>query len=92
MSQLARIKKNRKEIAEIDAELLRRANRLGGGYHPVTPGGEEEETEEMREEGEVETVETADDSVNMRGDNLPTVDLKYNILANTIRIYGWKKS
>ena len=33
----------------------------------------------MREEGEVETAETEEDSVIMRGDNLPIVDLsKYN--------------
>ena len=39
-------KRSREEIAEIDAELLRRANRLGGGYHLEIPR-EEEETEEM---------------------------------------------
>ena len=71
-------KRSREEIAEIDAELLRRANRLKGGYHLVIPG-EEEETEEKREEGEVETAETKEDSVIMRVDNLPIVDLsKYN--------------
>ena len=33
----------------------------------------------MREEGDVETAETEDDNVIMRGDNLPIVDLsKYN--------------
>ena len=70
-------KRSGEEIAEIDAELLRRANRLGGGYHLEIPG--EEETEEMPEEGEVETAETEEDSVIMRGDNLPIVDLsKYN--------------
>ena len=69
-------KRSREEITEIDAELLRRANRLGGGYHPINL---EEETEEIREEGEVETAETEEDSVIMRGDNLPIVDLsKYN--------------
>ena len=56
-------KRSREEIAGIDAELLRRANRLGGGYHPINL--EEEETEEMREEREVETAETEDDSVIM---------------------------
>ena len=72
-------KRSRGEIAEIDAELLRRANRLGGGYHPINLEQEEEETEKMREEGEVETAETEEDSVIMRGDNLPIVDLsKYN--------------
>ena len=71
-------KRSRGEIAEIDAELLRRANRLGGGYHPINLE-EEEETEKMREEGELETAETEEDSVIMRGDNLPIVDLsKYN--------------
>ena len=70
-------KRSREEIAEIDAELLWRANRLGGEYHPINL--EEEETKEMREEGEVETAETKEDSVIMRGDNLPIVDLsKYN--------------
>ena len=57
-------KRSREEITKIDAELLRRANRLGSGYHPINL--EEEETEEMREEGEVETVETKEDSVIMR--------------------------
>ena len=71
-------KRSRQEIAEVDAELLRRANRLGGGYHTVIPD-EEEETEEMREEGEVETAEAEEDNVIMRGDNLPIVDFsKYN--------------
>ena len=28
-------KRSREEIAEIDAELIRRANRLGGGYQPL---------------------------------------------------------
>ena len=65
-------KRSREEIAEIHAELLRRANRLGGGYHPINL---EEETEEMREEGAVETAETEEDSVRMRGDNLPIADL-----------------
>ena len=70
-------KRSREEIAEVDAELLRRANRVGGGYHPINL--EEEKFEEMREEGEVETAETEEDSVIMRGDNLPIVDLsKYN--------------
>ena len=70
-------KRSREEIAEIDAELLRRANRLGGGYQPINIE-DEEETEELRE-GDVETAETEEDSVIMRGNNLPIVDLsKYN--------------
>ena len=72
-------KRSREEIAKIDAEIMRRANRLGGGYRPIAE--EEEEPEEIREEGEleIENAETEEDSVIMRGDNLPIVDLsKYN--------------
>ena len=72
-------KRSREEIAEIDAEIMRRANRLGGGYRPIAK--EEEEPEELREEGEleIENAKTEEDSVIMRGDNLPIVDLsKYN--------------
>ena len=72
-------KRSREEIAEIDAEITRRANRLGGGYQPMTE--EQDEPEELREEGvlEIENAETEEDSVIMRGDNLPIVDLrKYN--------------
>ena len=28
-------KRSREEIAEIDAEIMKRANRLGGGYQPI---------------------------------------------------------
>ena len=72
-------KRRREEIAEIDAEIMRRANRLGGGYRPIAE--EEEEPEEIREEGEleIENADTEEYSVIMRGDNLPIVDLsKYN--------------
>ena len=72
-------KRSREEIAEIDAEIMRRANRLGGGYQPMTE--EQDEPEELREEGEleIENAETEEDSIIMRGDNLPIVDLsKYN--------------
>ena len=72
-------KRSREEIAEIDAEIMRRANRLGGGYHPLIE--EQDEPEEIREEGEleIENAETEEDSVITRGDNLPMVDLsKYN--------------
>ena len=70
-------KRSREEIAEIDAEIMRRANRLGGGYRPIA---EEEEPEEIREgELEIENAETEEDSVIMRGDNLPIVYLsRYN--------------
>ena len=72
-------KRSREEVAEIDAEIMRRANRLGGGYQPMTE--EQDEPEELREEVEleIEKAETEEDSVIMRGDNLPIVDLsKYN--------------
>ena len=71
-------KRSREEIAEIDAELLQRSNRLGGGYQPIT---EEVEETGNPEEGEIEPdqPETEEDSVIMRGDNLPIVDLsKFN--------------
>ena len=74
-------KRSREEIAEIDAELTQRAHRIGGGYRPLQP--EEEEEQEAPEEGELQTeqntVDTEEDSVIMRGDNLPIVDLsKYH--------------
>ena len=71
-------KRSREEIAEIDAELLQRTNRLGGGYQPQT---EENEETENPEEGELEPEQpgTEEDSVVMRGNNLPIVDLsKFN--------------
>ena len=57
---------------EIDAEIMRRANRLGGGYQPI-----QEEQEKNTEEGEInqEPEDTEEDSVILRGDNLPIVDL-----------------
>ena len=69
-------KRSREEIAEIDAEIMRRANRLGGGYQPI-----QEEPEENTEEGEInqEPEDTEEDSIILRGDHLPIVDLsKYN--------------
>ena len=72
-------KRSREEIAEIDAEIMRRANQLGGGYKPMTE--EQDEPEELWEEGEleIENAETEEDSIIMQGDNLPIVDLsKYN--------------
>ena len=71
-------KRSREEIAEIDAELLQRTNRLGGGYQPLT---EETGEPENAEEGEIEPEqpETEEDSLILRGDNLPIVDLsKFN--------------
>ena len=65
-------KRSREEIAEIDAELMRRANRLGGGYQPL-----QEETENNPEEGEADQQpeDTEEGSIIMRGDNLPIVNL-----------------
>ena len=71
-------KRSREEIAEIDAELLQRTNRLGGGYQPLT---EETGEPENAEEGEIEPEEpeTEEDIIILRGDNLPIVDLsKFN--------------
>ena len=41
-------KRSREEIAEIDAELIRRANRLGGGYQPLAEE-QENQPDEKRE-------------------------------------------
>ena len=41
-------KRSREEIAEIDVELFRRANRTGGGYQPKKFEEEQEEPEEIR--------------------------------------------
>ena len=73
--------RSREEIAKIDAELTQRANRIGGGYRPIQV--EEEEEPEAPDEGELQaeqnTVDTEEDSVIMRGDNLLIVDLsKYH--------------
>ena len=72
-------KRSRKEIAEIYAEIMKRANRLGGGYQPMIE--EQDEPQERWEESEleIENAETEEDSVIIRADNLPTVDpSKYN--------------
>ena len=77
-------KRSRKEIAEIDAELIRREKGIGGGYQPREIEEEQEEPEEIREEGEIEqATETEEASVNLRGDNIPIMDLtKYNTDGN----------
>ena len=76
-------KRSPEEIAEIDAELTQRAHGIGGGYRSLQPEEVEEEEPEAPEEGELQTeqntVDTEEDSVIMRGDNLPIVDLsKYH--------------
>ena len=47
---------SREGIAEIDGVLVRRANRIGGGYQPIEIEGEQGEPEEIRGEGEIEQV------------------------------------
>ena len=76
-------KRSREEIAEIDAELTQKANRISGEYRPIQVEEEEDEEPEAPEEGELQaeqnTVDTEKDSVIMLGDNLPIVDLsKYH--------------
>ena len=70
-------KRSREEIAEIDSELLSRANRFWGGYRPLEERAEEEEQEtqqpEILEEAEPER---EGESQVFRGDNFPIVDLK----------------
>ena len=71
-------KRSRQEIAEIDGELLTRANRFGGGYQPLEERREEQEAPqaEMAEETDQES---EGESQIIRGDNFPIVDLKaYN--------------
>ena len=79
-------KRSREEIAEIDGELLTRANRLGGGYQPIEDRTAEDEDpnnnnnhqqpEIIEEENEPES---EGESQIIRGDNFPIVDLKaYN--------------
>ena len=79
-------KRSREEIAEIDGELLTRANRLGGGYQPIEDRTAEDEDpnnnnnhqqpEIIEEENEPES---EGESQIIRGDIFPIVDLKaYN--------------
>ena len=57
-------KRSRVEIAEIDAELIRRANRIGGGYQPIVV--EDEEPEEIRGEREIDQIDAGRQSTNCR--------------------------
>ena len=69
-------KKSRAEIAEIDAKLMRRAERLRGGYQPIQREPEENSKERDFEQ---KPQDTEEDSIIMRRDNLPIVNLsKYN--------------
>ena len=75
-------KTSREEIAEIDGELIQRANRLGGGYRPIQEAENEPEQVEMEEQPAEERIndsESEGESQIIRGDNLRIVDLKnYN--------------
>ena len=71
-------KKSREEIAEIDGELLSRANRFGGGYRPLEERAEEEEEQETQQPEILEEAdsESEGESQVIRGDNFSIVDLK----------------
>ena len=72
-------KRSRQEIAEIDGELLTRANRFGGGYQPLEERIEEEQEASQPEMAEETEQESEGESQVIRGDNFPIVDLKsYN--------------
>ena len=79
-------KRSREEIAEIDTDLLSRANRFGGGYQPL-----EERVEEEQEAQQPETIEDTEqesdgESQVTRGDNFPIVDLKaYNTKGKEVQ-------
>ena len=75
-------KRSREEVAEIDGELIQRANRLGGGYQPMQVAEQvpnESQAEEQPMEDRTNDSESEGVSQVIRGDNLPIVDLKnYN--------------
>ena len=75
-------KRSREEIAEIDEELIQRANRPRGCYRPIQEAENESEQigmEEQPAEEQIHDSESEGESEIIRGDNLPNVDLKnYN--------------
>ena len=78
-------KRSREEIAEIDGEILSRANRLGGGYQPLEDRTAEDEDPNNNNHQQPEIIEEENEpesegeSQILRGDNFPIVDLKaYN--------------
>ena len=72
-------KRSREEIAEIDGELLTRANRFGAGYQPLEERVEEEQEPQQPENIEDTEQESEGESQVIRRDNFPIVDLKsYN--------------
>ena len=72
-------KRSCEEIAEIDGELLSRANRFGGGFQHLEERKEEEQEVQQPEIIEDTEQETEGESQVIRGDNFAIVDLKaYN--------------
>ena len=77
-------KRSREEIAEIDGELLSRANRFGGGYPPLNDRIVEEDDLDNDNQQQPETIEDNEPESKgknqiIRGDNFPIVDLEaYN--------------
>ena len=65
-------KRSREELAEIDAQLMQRANRFGGVYQTAVE--EEEPRNPGNGELEPEQAETGTDSTILRGKTLPIVD------------------
>ena len=71
-------RRSRVEIADIDGQLIQRANRLGGGYRPLQKIVEEPDQFQMEEQLPEEQLNDPESQI-LRGDNLPIVDLKnYN--------------
>ena len=67
-------KGRQKEVTAVDVKLMRLANTLGGGGQQI-PGKPGKKPEEL----DLEPVETEEDRVLLRRDNLSRVDLhKYN--------------
>ena len=72
-------KRSRKKFAEIDGELLTRANRFGGGYQRLEERIEKEQEAPQPEMADETEQESEGESQVIRGDNFPIVDLKaYN--------------
>ena len=72
-------KRSREEIAEIDGELIQRANRLRGSYRPIQEAENEPEQFEMEAQPAEERINNSESEGEreiIRGDNLPIVDLK----------------
>ena len=71
-------KRSREEIAEVDGELLTRANRFGGGYQPLEEQvGEQQELQQQQPETIEDTEQESEGESRMiRGDNFPINDLK----------------